>query len=260
MFKNCVVVALAVLLAACGAPKSRQQPAHEVAPPAAGAVGGAVAGAGAAVRPGVGGVAGEGVYAIPPPPTGPGIYAIDPAQSEVRLLVYRAGPMARLGHNHVITHRAVGGWIKFTGNPTAAMFALSLPVADFVVDNAGARALEGTDFFEEVTDDAKEGTQHNMLGAALLDAGQYPTITLVSVSVTQKAPGMIATMTLRIAGHESTLLVPFLVATGAGQISASGIVKLRQSALGLKPFSIMLGALQVQDEFTVKFTLMATTR
>jgi hypothetical protein len=37
------------------------------------------------------------------------------------------------------------------------------------------------------------------------------------------------------------------------------MVKLRQSALGLKPFSIMLGALQVQDEFTVKFTLVAAT-
>jgi polyisoprenoid-binding protein YceI len=216
---------------------------------------------GATVIPRAGGV---GTLAdsdeIPPPPAGPGVYAIDPAQSEVRLLVYRAGPMARLGHNHVITHRAIGGWIKFTGNPTAATFALSLPVADFVVDSAGARALEGTDFFEEVSEDAKEGTQHNMLGPALLDAAQDPTISLVSVSVAEKPPGLIATMRLRVAGHESTLMVPFLVATGAGQISASGIIKLRQSALGLKPFSIMLGALQVQDEFTVKFTLVAATK
>ena len=244
MFKNCFVVVAAVWLAACGAQKPREQIPHGAAPPAAGA--GAV--------PGVG--SGRDAYAIPPP-AGPGVYLIDPAQSEVKLLVYRAGAMARLGHNHVITHRAVGGWVKFTGKPAAASFALSLPVTEFVIDNPGARALEGSDFFEEVTDDAKQGTRHNMLSAALLDAEQYPTITLTSVSVTEEPGGMIATLALHIAGHDSMLVVPFQVATGAGQISASGRVTLQQTALGLKPFSIMMGALQVQDEITVKFTLVA---
>ena len=173
-------------------------------------------------------------------------------------MVYRAGPMARLGHDHVITHHAVAGWIKFNGNPSAAVFALSLPVADFVIDSPAARGEEGTEFHEEVTEDAKEGTRHNMLSEALLDAEHHPAITLDSVAVTGTAGMMNATMTLRIAGHESTLVVPFQVKTATGQISASGAVQLRQTDLGLKPFSTMLGALQVQDEFTVKFTLFAT--
>jgi polyisoprenoid-binding protein YceI len=237
VFKHCVVVVAAVLLAACGVPKPRDQAAHGVSPPAAGA-----------------GAAG----AVPPAPAGRGVYLIDPSHSEIRLLVYRAGPMARLGHDHVITHRAVAGWIKFNGNPSAAVFALSLPVADFVIDSPAARAEEGTEFHEEVTEDAKAGTRHNMLSEALLDAEHYPTITLTSVSVTGTAGMMNATLVLHIAGHQSTLVVPFQVATATGQISASGAVQLRQTELGLKPFSTMLGALQVQDEFTVKFTLFAT--
>jgi hypothetical protein len=35
---------------------------------------------------------------------------------------------------------------------------------------------------------------------------------------------------------------------------------LRQSELGLKPFSIMLGALQVQDQMVVKFRIVAKPR
>ena len=227
MFKSCVMLAAVVLLAACGAPQPREPTTQGVTSP------------------------------FPAPPAGRGVYAIDPAQSEVRLLVYRAGAMANLGHNHVITHRAVGGWVRFAGNPTDAAFALNLPVADFVVDNAGARAQEGTDFFEEVPEEAKEGTLRNMLSAALLDAGRYPSITLTSVAVTADAGGLNANMRLEIAGHTSTLVVPFEVATSSSQISASGSIKLRQTALGLKPFSVMLGALQVQDEITVKFTLVA---
>jgi len=30
-------------------------------------------------------------------------YIVDPQTSEIRLLVYRDGPMARVGHNHVMT-------------------------------------------------------------------------------------------------------------------------------------------------------------
>lgn len=234
MSKRCVVILVAVWLAACGAPKPKGMPPHAGASPAT--------------------AAGE----IPTAPAGPGVYAIDPALSEVRLLVYRAGPMAQLGHNHVITNRAISGWIKFTGDAAAVTFALSLPVDQFDVDNPGARTLEGGDFFEEVTDDAKEGTRRNMLSAALLDADHHPTITLMSVSVTPGPRQMKATMTLSIAGHESTLVVPFAVKTATGQIAASGMVKLRQTDMGLKPFSVMLGALKVQDELMVKFTLVAT--
>ncbi len=245
MFKSGVVVVAVLLLAACGAPKPRQEPAHPSLP--------ASPGAGTVPRP----PAADDVDTMPGRPTGPGIYVIDPEQSELRLLVYRAGAMARLGHNHVITNRAVAGWIKFGGDPAAAAVALSVPVEGFVVDNDAARAAEGEDFVEEVSEEAKGGTRHNMLSAALLDVEHHANITLVSQTFRPGAAAMTATLQLRIAGHQSTLVVPFEVATSKTRISASGAVKLRQTELGLRPFSIMMGALQVQDEFTVKFTLVA---
>jgi YceI-like domain len=227
VFKTYLGVCAAVLLAACGAPKTRQTPAGAVAPP------------------------------YVPPPAGVRAYHIDSAQSELRLLVHRAGPMARLGHNHVMVHRTVGGWVDAADPASAASFALRVPVADFIVDDVQSRAEEGPDFSEEIPEDARSGTRHNMLSAALLDAEHFPAITLTSVAVTQAPGKLVATLAVEVAGHESTLMVPFTLETSEGRAAASGTVVLRQSEMGLTPFSVMLGALQVQDEFTVKFKLVA---
>jgi hypothetical protein len=230
VFKTCLAVCAAVLLAACGAPKTRQAPVGAVAPPQV------------------------------PPPAGVRAYHIDSAQSELRLLVYRAGPLAQFGHNHVIVNRAVGGSVDTAEPISAASFSLRVPVADFVVDDPDARAEEGADFSREVAEDAKSGTQHNMLSAALLDADHFPAITLTSIAVmsTPARGKLAARLTVNVAGHESTLVVPFTLETSADRISAFGTVVLRQSEMGLTPFSLMLGALRVQDEFTVKFKLVAS--
>jgi hypothetical protein len=137
-----------------------------------------------------------------------------------------------------------------------------VPVADFVVDDARARSEEGQDFSAEVPEEAKSGTRHNMLGAALLDAERFPIMTLTSVGIAPdpKLPesgNLVATLTVGLAGHESTLVVPFVLTISPDRISAAGTAVLRQSDLGLTPISALLGALQVQDEITVKFNFVA---
>jgi len=226
VFKSHGAVLLGLLLVACGAPKPRPVPHAAPAP------------------------------AIPPSIAGK-TYRIDPAQSELRLLVYRAGPMASLGHNHVIVNHALGGTVQYAGTSTAASFFLTVPAAAFVVDEAGARREEGADFAEEVSEEAKSATSRNMQGAALLDAEQFPEITIRSVAVTGADRELEATLALSVAGHESTLVVPFTVDYSAGRLHASGALTIRQSAIGLTPFSVFLGALRVQDEMRVKFALVA---
>lgn len=169
------------------------------------------------------------------------------------MLVYKAGTMARLGHNHVILNRELGGWVA-VGRESS--FWLEVPAAGFVVDDAGARAAEGAEFEPPVPEDARAGTLHNMLGAALLDAASHPTITVQSLKITD-GPNPTATLRIAVAGRESTLTMPFALERGNGRLTATGVVALRQSTLGLTPFSVMLGALQVQDEFTLKFRIVA---
>lgn len=206
------------------------------------------------------------------PPTAPaapqsstlaaGAYRVDPAESEIRLLVYRAGPMARLGHNHVIVNREIVGAARIapataSGDGGATSFSLTIPAAGFVVDDRTARDEEGADFSAEVSDDARSGTLRNLLSAELLDAARFAVITLESVSVAADRGVMTSTVSVNVAGHRSTWVVPFTVVSVAGRLNATGSVMLRQSTLGLTPFRVMLGALAVQDEFTVKFKLVA---
>jgi hypothetical protein len=227
-FKTFGMIGAALLLTACGAPLPKaEQPGPGPAPAAA------------------------------QPPAGAAVHRIDPQQSEIRLLVYKAGPMARLGHNHVIVNRAVSGWVSAPGAPAAGAFSMQIPVDAFVVDDRQARAEEGADFAQEVGDEARSGTRRNMLGAALLDAERFPAVTVGSISIAQAQGALTAAVVMTIAGHESRLTIPFALERTAGGIAASGSTVLRQSDMGLTPFSVMLGALQVQDELTVKFRIIA---
>ena len=51
----------------------------------------------------------------------PGTYRIDSSNSELRVLVYRAERSARLGHNHVLVNRAVGGSVQVGATLAASL-------------------------------------------------------------------------------------------------------------------------------------------
>jgi YceI-like domain len=226
--KSICVAALALLLAGCGVPRPRQPSAPPPAPPAP-----------------------------PTQPQTPGTaYRIDSSRSELRILVYRAGAMAAFGHNHVIVNRMLSGQIEFAGSPAASSFSIAIPAAGFVVDETDLRRQEGPDFPGDIPDDAKQGTLHNMLSGALLNAAEFPAVTVHSMGISGN-DALTATLAVSVAGHESTLVVPFTLETAAGRLSAAGTFDVRQSALGLAPFSVMLGALQVQDVMRLKFKITA---
>jgi hypothetical protein len=186
-------------------------------------------------------------------------YRIDPTQSELRVLVYRAGPMAALGHNHVVSTHSLHGWAVFDGDAATAAFALTAPVGDFVVDDPTLRAQEGADFAEEVGDEARSGTLHNMLGPAVLNAAHFSVLKITGVSVSAAAGRLRARVALDVAGHASTIVVPFVLDVSPRRLAASGELSLSQSSIGLTPFSVFLGTLKVQDELEVKFKFVAVS-
>ena len=173
------------------------------------------------------------------------------------MLVYRAGPMASLGHNHVVSTRSLQGWAVFDGDPAAAAFALTAPVGDFVIDDPTLRAEEGADFAEEVGGEARSGTLHNMLGPEVLNAANFSALKITSVSVSAGAGRLRARVALEVAGHASTVVVPFVLEVSPRRLAASGELSLSQSSIGLTPLSVFLGALKVRDELEVKFKFVA---
>src|ERR1700678_73300 len=172
------------------------------------------------------------------PPSHGKVYRIDESRSELRILVYRAGPLAHLGHNHVMVNRSIHGVVNLADSVAETQFSMEVPAAAFVVDDAQARSEEGPDFAAAVPDDAKSGTLHNMLSTSLLDADEFPTIIVKSVAVAgapgtprsdmQDAGTLTVTVAISVAGHESRVDVPFTLRRDSDHLSAVGSLELRQ--------------------------------
>ena len=187
--------------------------------------------------------------------TGPVVLVIDLTRQHV--LVYRGGAMAKLGHNHVIASHDLAGSVFVAGDPLATSFDIHFPVDKLTVDEPALRAVAGPDFPGSVPQNAREGTHTNLLSAALLDGGTYPEIRLRATGFKAAGEGYEAGIEVTLKGETHLLHVPVTVTRDGGALTARGEFPLKQSELGLAPFSVAMGTLVVLDDMRVRFTLVA---
>jgi hypothetical protein len=190
-------------------------------------------------------------------PAGAREYPVVPAESLLQIFVLRGGAMARLGHNHVIASHHLSGPVYVTDDPFGTRFDISFPVAELTVDEPGLRAVAGPDYSATVPDNAREGTRRNLLSEPLLDAEHFPSVRLRATDV--RAAGEIYDVGVEVTLKGSTyaLRVPVTVKRQDGAILASGEFPLKQTQLGLKPFTAAMGALVVLDDMRVRFDVVA---
>lgn len=187
-------------------------------------------------------------------------YAIVREASELRVLVYRGGPLARLGHNHVLVSRQLDGELQVARDGAGLRFALSFPVASFALDEPEARAAEGPEFETRPTPADVEGTRRNLEGPQVLDAARYPRVAVRGLVATGGPDEWRVRAAVTVRGNVHELEVPVHVERDGDRLVARGEFPLRQSELGLTPFSVAMGALQVRDELTVRYVLTARRR
>ena len=189
-------------------------------------------------------------------------YDIVSADSLLTIQAFRGGALAKAGHNHVIASHTLTGTLYVPADPARASFEIHMPVVDLTIDEAVLRAEENSeDFPPDIPDSAKQGTRRNMLSAALLDGEHFPEVVLRSERL-EPAPGaagsqLIAHVEVTVRDHTSSVVVPVHYEQQRDQIVVSGELPLKQSALGLTPFSALLGALQVVDELKIRFRVVA---
>jgi polyisoprenoid-binding protein YceI len=189
-------------------------------------------------------------------------YEVAANESLLTIRVYRGGPLAKAGHNHVIASHALRGSLYVPVDPAQSSFEIHMPVIELTVDEPALRADEHSDDFPpDVPDSAREGTRHNMLGPALLDGDVYPDIVLRSQSLERAPAGAyaqwLAHIQVTVRDKTNTVVVPVHFEQHADVIEVSGAFPLKQSDLGLTPFSALLGALQVVDEMKIRFHIVA---
>src|SRR5688572_13042413 len=164
-------------------------------------------------------------------------YVVDPAQSDFHWLVYKAGAFSRFGHNHTIAVGDLSGNVLVNRDDLGkSQFDLQFAVGQLVVDDPALRATLGEDFSSVPKPDDIAGTRKNMLSERVLDGEKYPQIRVTGIGPTM-AGGM----------QELAVKVEML----------GRVIELNHADLGMQPFSVMAGALQVGEKLSFTYDVRA---
>jgi hypothetical protein len=183
------------------------------------------------------------------------VWRLDPQRSLVVIRVYRGGPLARFGHDHVIAARELHGYVLVPRARGAARADLYVALDTLSVDEPALRAAAGLDTTPTAEDIA--GTRRNMLDRTLA-ASRHPFVVVQLTAADDAAPPSAAVdAAIALHGTTRTLRVPVALAHDGDTLRASGELALRQSDFGIAPFSVFGGALRVEDQVDVRFDLYA---
>lgn len=185
------------------------------------------------------------------------VYTLDPSQSEVYWRIYRAGALARLGHNHVISLVEFDGNVIVAPDVADSTWELSFPVDALVIDDPELRARYGEDFESVPDEDAKAGTKTNMLTEGLLDGANFPEIRLEGSGVVGSLEDASLPVNILIVGQTIEQNFPASITITDDAVTVEGEYRLTHADLGLEPFSLMGGAMAVGDEIDFTYRLRA---
>lgn len=174
------------------------------------------------------------------------VYRIDPAASQITVVVRSGGPFAKIGHDHAIASRTISGYAA----PSLGRSDFAFRLDEMTVDEPAVRAQAG--LTGSVPADAVAGTRANMLGR-VLEAGRYPMV-LLRVTGNRPTP----TLAITLHGVTRSIDVPVALQVTPGQLTAAGRFTLRQTDFGITPMSVLGGALVVKDEMELQFRIQAT--
>ncbi|MGZ3159208.1 MAG: YceI family protein [Burkholderiaceae bacterium] len=176
---------------------------------------------------------------------------VRPEESLITIEVRRAGTLARLGHDHVVASHDIGGYVA----PDEGRADFILPLIKLAVDEPGLRAKAGFD--TQPSPEAIEGTRNNML-TKVLDVDHFPFVFIHAVLINSASPMLRVSITLH--GMTRNYDVPVQIDSTPTSLSVHGDLSFTQSEFGIVPFSILGGAIQVQDRLDLHFRIAAYER
>jgi YceI-like domain len=159
----------------------------------------------------------------------------------------------------VIASHDLEGSAYVPENLSGVSFEVHVPVNLLTVDEEALRAQAGPDFPPGVPEEAKTGTKRNMLGTALLDGDRYPQIVLQSETVRRAATGegVEAQVRVIVRDQANSVIVPLRYTLDGSTLEVTGELPLKQTDLGLTPFTLFGGALRVEDDIKLRFRIVA---
>jgi len=183
------------------------------------------------------------------------VLQIDRSASQAWIRVDPAGPLARLGHSHVIGGAVLEGRVLLGKTLERSLVDLELEVAALEVDRSDWRAEAG---LEPVLDpEAVRGTRRNLLGPRVLDVERFPRIGLRSNALQRRDDGWHIDARIRVQDRVHAVELPLRLRLEQDALVASGEFERSHAELGLVPFSAAGGALRVDDPIRIRFRIVA---
>jgi polyisoprenoid-binding protein YceI len=190
----------------------------------------------------------------------PGVYEIDSQSSEIHWRIYKAGAFARFGHNHVIAIAQPSGTVELEENIADSGVTLQFAVGELIIDDPALRSRYGEDFASEPSEEDVAGTRTNMLTEQVLNGDVFPVISLTGSQLSGLGDDQTIELTIALLGRTVVLTVPVSVNFDNGNLHAQAEFRLQHEDLGMEPFSVMMGALQVAPEIDFTVDIRATPR
>lgn len=170
-------------------------------------------------------------------------WSLNPSCGELRVLTGVAGPAAKMGHRLSIDVRSWQASVGWRGTaPTAVEFSADVDSLTVVKGEGGVTPL---------TPPERALARSNALKS--LDAKKYPRITFSTETISKTPEGYRLAGTVEIHGTRRPQIVDVGVEDLGDRWSMTARVSVTQSDFGVKPYSLMMGALKVADEVTIDF-------
>lgn len=187
--------------------------------------------------------------------SGQPVYRLDTDRSRLDIVVRRDGPLARFGHDHVVSVPELEGFLLLEAGVSDSRADLSFRLADLAIDTPEARARFRLDTTPD--EQAVEGTRANLMGK-VLDAQRWPVVTVQMNDFAADGEHYSAAVRITIDGSQSESRQPFRLESTDETIRVEGSTVVLQTELGLEPFSALGGGLRVADPLEIHFSLHGT--
>ena len=178
------------------------------------------------------------------------VLRIDPRDSLVVVEVRRSGKLARMGHDHVVASHHVTGYVA----PEAGRADLYIQLERLAVDEASLRTEAGFDTQPSEAD--IEGTRTNML-EKVLEASKFPFALVRVTRPPSKQENAQLDVALTLHGETRTLKAPAQVKPVDDGLLVTGRLSFNQTDFGIKPYTVLGGALAVQNKLDLRYRIHA---
>lgn len=182
------------------------------------------------------------------------VFAIEPSDAAgVHVRVYRDGPLASVGHDHVISSQEVHGYAFVPQDRSGGLTDIYLPLDALLVDDPRS---PGEASSTGISQGAREATRRHMLDD-VLESAKFPFVIIHGICATDTPSCGVLDARITLHGMTRIIKVPVDLQSKNQGLMVSGHFSFLHSDFEMTPYSVLGGALRVKDKIDVDFTLEA---